>query len=198
MKKSNISTYPHLTQAYTGFTQVLTFALFLSSTWLMAPFASMAASTNALYATANQSYTLYHPALDSLPKVFMIGQNEEDYEELVSECSNPLLTVCQDSMDLAYRRWMTMLSKMEQYAEKSDFDIKGIKIWLNIFWNPDGTIKHLVYFPKPNSRNMDFEELTKYFFKFVEVYNMESLDNACFSHYGSAAFPTFAEIYLKE
>jgi len=128
----------------------------------------------------------------------MIGQNEIKYEDLVAKCSNPLLTVCQDSMDLAYRRWMGLLSDMEQYAEKSDFDIKGIKIWLNVFWNPDGTIKHLVYFPKPNSRNMNFDNLTKFMFKFMDNYAMESLDSKCYSHYGSASFPTFAEIYLKD
>jgi len=93
---------------------------------------------------------------------------------------------------------MGLLSDMEQYAEKSDFDIKGIKIWLNVFWNPDGTIKHLVYFPKPNSRNMDFKLLTKFMEKFRTTYEMESLTAKCYSHCGSASFPTFADIYLKE
>lgn len=137
-------------------------------------------------------------AIDSLPAVFQIGQNEEAYESLVSECSNPLLTVCNDSMDLAYRTWMLMLSDMEQYAERSEFDIKGIKIWLNVFWNADGTIKHLVYFPKPNSRNMDFDLLTLFLGKFVKAYKMDALDSSCFSHIGSAAFPTFADYYLNE
>ena len=103
--------------------------------------------------------------LDSLPEVFMIGQNELLYEGLVTKCNYPLLTVCQDSMDLAYTKWMQMLSNMEQFAEQSEFDIKGIKIWLNVFWDEDGTIDHLVYFPKPNSRNMDFTLLTKFFYK---------------------------------
>ena len=49
-------------------------------------------------------------AIDSLPAVFQIGQNEDAYESLVSTCSNPLLTVCNDSMDLAYRTWMLMLN----------------------------------------------------------------------------------------
>lgn len=137
-------------------------------------------------------------ALDSLPQVFMIGDNEIDYEALVSVCSKPLLTVCNDSMDTAYRLWMGMLSDMEEYAEVSEFDIKGIKIWLNVFWNADGSIKHLVYFPKPNSRNMDFDLLTKFFNKFVESWNMQSLTAHCFSHYGSATFPTFADYYLQE
>jgi len=152
------------------------------------------------FSFSNVSANDYGPAvkIDTLPKVFKIGEHELKYEDLVHKCSNPLLTVCQDSMDLAYRRWMEMLSEMEQYAEKSDFDIKGVKIWLNAFWNPDGTIKHLVYFPKPNSRNMNFDDLTKFMKKFIGQYSMEGLDDGCYSHYGSASFPTFAEIYLKE
>lgn len=136
--------------------------------------------------------------IDTLPDVFMIGQNEIQYEDLVANCNKPLLSVCSDSMDLAYRSWMGLLSQMEQYAEKSDFDIKGIKIWLNVFWDSEGTIKHLVYFPKPNSRNMDFDLLTKFLAKFVDTYEMDSSETNCYSHYGSATFPTFAEIYLQE
>lgn len=139
-----------------------------------------------------------YTALDTLPEVFMIGQNEIQYEDLVTDCNNPLLTVCKDSMDLAYRSWMGLLSEMEQYAEKSDFDIKGIKIWLNVFWDAEGKIKHLVYFPKPNSRNMNFDLLTKFLAKFVDTYQMESSETNCYSHYGSATFPTFADIYLQE
>lgn len=134
---------------------------------------------------------------DTLPEVFMIGQNEFLYEELVAKCSVPLLTACQDSMDLAYRKWMEMLSDMETYADKSEFDIKGIKIWLNVFWNEEGNIDHLVYFPKPNSRNMDFELLTQFFDNFVDYYQMDKISSKCFSHYGSATFPTFADLYLE-
>ena len=153
------------------------------------------------YASSARLLSDFSPELmvvDTLPHVFKIGENEIQYEDLVSECSNPLLSVCQDSMDLAYRSWMGMLSEMEQYAEKSDFDIKGIKIWLNVFWDAEGTIKHLVYFPKPNSRNMDFDLLTKFLDKFVDTYQMESSESKCYSHYGSATFPTFADLYLGE
>lgn len=140
----------------------------------------------------------HYESPDTLPVVFMIGQNELQYEGLVTECSNPLLTVCQDSMDLAYRQWMGMLNEMEQFAEKSEFDIKGIKIWLNVFWDAEGQIRHLVYFPKPNSRNMDFDLLTKFLFKFADNYQMDQPSAACFSHFASATFPTFAEYYLQE
>ncbi len=134
---------------------------------------------------------------DELPTVFMIGENEMAYEKVVSDCSSLLLSVCQDSMNLAYQKWIGMLSAMEEYAESSDFDIKGIKIWINLFWNSDGTIKHIVYYPKPNSRNMDFQKLTLFFELFIRDYRLELRSDKCFSHYGSAAFPTFAHLYLN-
>lgn len=152
-----------------------------------------------LFASQSLAYSICTTTtLDSLPEVFMIGQNELDYENLVSACNQPLLNVYEDSMDMAYRYWMTMLSDMEKYADKSEFDIKGIKIWLNVFWNPDGTIKHIVYFPKPNSRNMDFDLLTKFFVRFADQWTAETGGTKCYSHYGSATFPTFAELYLEK
>ena len=135
-------------------------------------------------------------SLDTLPVVFMIGENESEYENLVSTCNDPLLTVCNDSMDDAYKKWLGLLSDMEKYAESNNFDIRGIKIWLNVFWNTDGSIKHLVFYPKPNSRNMNFDDLSEFFKTFQSNYSMEFTNEECFSHYGSAAFPTFADIYL--
>lgn len=134
--------------------------------------------------------------IDSLPSVFMIGENEQEYEDLVTVCNDPLLSVCNDSMDEAYRKWIGLLSDMEKFAETKDFDIRGIKIWLNVFWNTDGSIKHLVYYPKPNSRNMDFDLLSDFFDAFQLEYKMDFSYQKCFSHYGSAAFPTFADLYL--
>lgn len=127
-----------------------------------------------------------------VPKVFMIGENEKDYEALVGECQNILLSVCDNSMEEAYDKWSTMLSDMEKYAEKSQFDLKGIKVWINVFWNNDGTFKNIVYYPKPNSKNMDFEELTSFLYGFVADYQFDVKSDACYSHFGSASFPTFA------
>ena len=150
------------------------------------------------YSSGILANELYLTQLDSLPKVFMIGENEDEYEELVATCNDPLLSVCNDSMDEAYKKWLGLLSDMEKFAESRDFDIRGIKIWLNVFWNTDGSIKHLVYYPKPNSRNMDFDLLSEFMLVFQSQYNMQFTNQKCFSHYGSAAFPTFADIYLSK
>ena len=133
-----------------------------------------------------------------LPQVFMIGEYETDYEQIMSSCDEMLLKVCEDSMDDAYKNWLLLLRDMEVYAEEEGFDIKGIKIWLNVFWNADGSINHMVYYPKPNSRNMDFSLLSDFLNSFASFHKSSINHAVCFSHYGSGSFPTFADYYLKE
>lgn len=137
-------------------------------------------------------------SLDTLPPVFLIGEHEYEYESKVKNCNKLLLEVCQDSMQLAYKHWILMLHDMEIYAEAEDFDIKGIKIWLNVFWDESGSIDKIVYYPKPQSRNTDFTQLTTFFEKFILQYKFSLEYESCFSHYASATFPTFAKLYLQE
>jgi len=136
--------------------------------------------------------------LDSLPSVFMLGEKESEYEKLVENCNVPLFSISDDSMDKAYDSWLGMLYEIEQFAESDTFDIKGVKIWINVFWNGDGSIKHITYFPKPNSKNIDFEEMGLFLEKFIVQYRFKEKYDSCFSHYGSATFPTHAQYYLNK
>ena len=136
---------------------------------------------------------------DSLPQVFMIGDHELEYESLVVECSDILLGVCDDSMEEAYEHWLLMLHDIEKFAIEQDVEIRGTKLWLNAFWNTDGSIKNLVFYPKPNCRNIDFDELTTFFNDFITDYKFTKMNSNCFSHYGSATFPTHTELlFIKE
>lgn len=150
--------------------------------------------TLAIVFTANNSYG----QKSELPAVFLIGEHEQAYEGLSLECNSLLLSVCNDTMELAYKKWMSMLSDIETYAAQMDFDINGVKIWTNVYWNPDGSIKHIAYYPKPNSKNMNFKDLTQFLEAFVAQYKLPVSHTQCFSHYGSANFPTFAKLFLKE
>jgi len=135
------------------------------------------------------------PTTDALPSVFLIGEFEDEYERLSVNCDRKLLNNCGESMELAYAKWMGLLSDIEGYSDQINFDLKGIKIWINVFWNSDGSIKHLVYYPKPNSKNMDFDELTKFFDSFLAQYQSPITDQVCFSHNGSANFPIYAKLF---
>ena len=127
-----------------------------------------------------------------LPKVFILGEHEKAYEKLFVSYSTMLLEVCNDDMDTAFDNWLSMLEDMEEYANEIGYDIKGIKVWLNIFWENDGSIKHIAYHLKVNSRNIQNEELTAFFSSFMNNYQFPLSFNRNFSHYGSASFPVFA------
>lgn len=135
---------------------------------------------------------------DSLPNVFLIGQHDKAYGKLLTDNPDLLLSVCDNSMEMAFEKWVNMLHDMEVYAEQQNFDIKGIKMWINVFWNSDGTIEHIAYFPKPNSKNMDYEELTAFIADFIRVYKLDLSHEKGYSHYGSASFPTFSKNIFQE
>ncbi len=126
----------------------------------------------------------------SLPKVFQIGEYEEQYGLLYEVYHDILLSVCHDDMELAFDKWMHMLVEMEDYAQRIDFDLNGVKIWLKVFWDEDGTIRYLSYYRKPNSRNVDPADLSAFLTSFLNYYQMPITSTVKYTHNGSAQFPT--------
>ncbi len=152
----------------------------LNSSWLKADSVDLATTV----AIAQDSV--------DLPKAFTMGEFEEQFDDLMQEHEALLLSECDNDMDIAFEKWISMLKEMEAYSEIIGYDLKGIKIWLNVFWDKNGTVDHIVYHLKPNSRNIDIEELTAFFSSFMNNYKFPLVTDEKFSHYGSAAFPTFA------
>lgn len=133
----------------------------------------------------------HHPIDTVLPAVFLIGEYEKEFEELNLEYQVMLLSACENNMDVAYDKWLGLLMQMESFAETNDFDLKGLKCWLNVFWDKDGTINHIAYYLKPNSKNIDLKYLTTFFGQFAKNYTFPVVADTRYSHYGSASFPTF-------
>ena len=133
-------------------------------------------------------------AQESASIVSLIGDDEKGYEKTISECPSLLLEVADNSMDSAYKIWTGMLADIEESASDSGVDLKGAKIWINLFWEADGSIKKVVYYPKPNSKNMDFTQVTKVLENFASNYNLPINHTGCFSHYGSASFPVHTKL----
>lgn len=111
----------------------------------------------------------------------------------MTDHSTMLLEVCENDMNVAYAKWIDLLNQLESHAQNHAFDINGIKLWLNVFWNEDGSIKHLVYHPKPNSKNVKTEDISSFFTSFIDHYEPNLVTQYKFSHYGSASFPTFPQ-----
>jgi len=133
----------------------------------------------------------------SLPKVFILGEYEKEYEQLNMDHSAQLLTVCDDDMEVAFDKWLSMIKEMEAYASLIGYEIKGIKVWLNVFWHESGSVKHIAFHLKQNSRNVDTSDLSAFFSSFMNHYTFPLVTNEKYSHYGSASFPTFPR-KLKE
>lgn len=130
--------------------------------------------------------------------VKMIGDDETMQTTLNTECADMLVQIDGMNMSKAYTVWLTMLSDLEQYAVNMNYDINGFKLWLNVYWNADGSIRQIIFYPKPNSRNVDFSHFIDFMDKYAQSYVLPVTHTACFSHYGSASFPTFYDQLLKK
>ncbi len=132
---------------------------------------------------------------NSLPQVFFIGEYQTEYDQLIIKHSEVLLNIHNNSMDKAFNQWTSILTSLEQYSEKRHFDLKGVKIWINVFWDVNGKIKHLAFYPKPNSKNIDYEKMKSVVSDFLESYNGVAFPSKkAYSHYGTANFPIFARL----
>ncbi|MEM7102540.1 MAG: hypothetical protein AAF502_05345 [Bacteroidota bacterium] len=140
---------------------------------------------------------LSNPA-DQFPPVFLIGEDPDSFEALSGIYKTNLLTACREDMDMAFRKWMEMMLALESFAENAEFDINGTKMWIKVFWGTDGTVEHVAYHLKPNSRNADLRSLTEFFEGFIRNYKFPISFDTNFSHYGSASFPTFYKRALSE
>ena len=126
-----------------------------------------------------------------LPPVFIIGEHEAAFNALTLEYQTLLLTACDDNMDLAYDKWLGMLEEMEAYANLVNVDLKGVKMWINVFWDKKGAIQHIAYHLKPQSKNVDTRYLTAFLTQFSQEYRFPLEFRELYSHYGSASFPVF-------
>jgi hypothetical protein len=132
-----------------------------------------------------------HVQSSGLPEVFLIGEHEETYLLLNQEHPASFMSLFNNDINIAYKAYSEMLMDIEDYAFDIRFDLKGVKLWLNIYFNADGTISNLAYFPKPNSRNVPEEHLTAFFKSFVRQYHFPEKSERGFQHSAGASFPTF-------
>ena len=127
---------------------------------------------------------------DNLPLVFVLGENAEQYDAMTEQYTNMLLDECKGNMQSAYTKWMSMLKEMEAYAEEINYNLDGVQIWMNVFWNKNGSIKHIAYYLKPESKVVPLDELTAFIKTFAQQYKFPLLSNKKYVHYGHAFFPT--------
>jgi hypothetical protein len=135
--------------------------------------------------------TTQQTAPSRYPNVFIIGNEPKAFESLSLEYSTLLITACNDDLDLAFNNWVGLMGAIEDFAASKNYDIKGVKLWMKIFWGPNGKIDHIAYHPKPTSRNINTDGLTQILEQFMLSYRFPITFNGKYSHYGSGSFPVF-------
>ncbi len=136
----------------------------------------------------SSSKTIPLPLKQEMPTVFLLGEYDKLYEEMMSE-QTTLLDVCNDDMNLAYGKLMGMMKEMEAYASLVNFDTKGINAWIHFFWRADGSIDHIGFYLKPNSRNVNLNVMRNFLEGFAQQYKLPLKYSKNFSHYSSFSFP---------
>ncbi len=137
------------------------------------------------------------PKNKTLPKVFILGQFESSYDDLVVSYEQSLLTACDCTMKTAFGKWLGMLHELELYSKKQNIDIRGVKVWLHVFWNPDGSIEHIAYHLRPNSKIIDEEVMSFLLDGFAKQYSFPLTAETGYAHYSTGSFPVFGEVVEK-
>ncbi|MEL7021634.1 MAG: hypothetical protein AAGK47_08500 [Bacteroidota bacterium] len=149
---------------------------------------------NFVYGTLLLFLSITSLSATDLPKVFMLGEHETAYEQLVAMHQTNLLTACENDMQGAFRKWVSMLQEIELYAQEVEYDISGVKFWLHVFWDTNGEIKHLAYHLRPNSRHVDTTQLSLFLTSFINQYRFPLTTERGYSHYSTAYFPLIAQV----
>jgi hypothetical protein len=149
---------------------------------------------NVYLAEAKQVLSYPNPDSLKLPKVFILGEHERDFEKLQSQYATSLLSICNYDPVATYEKWAQFLIDMEDYSESISYDMRGVKMWIEVFWHPNGHIKHIAYALKPQSRNVDLKELSAFMSSFMSHYKPRFQPNRKISHSSHAFFPLTAQL----
>lgn len=128
-------------------------------------------------------------AKSSLPSSFLIGEHELAYDAILERYAKGFVAICGNDNDKAYMIWSSILADLVEFSKANNIELNGLKLWMNIFFNDNSGIDYIVYYPKPNSKNMDFDKLTELFINFCRSYKMKvKLGDRCILN-ANASFP---------
>ena len=121
--------------------------------------------------------------------IYSLNDRPEEVQDVLDEEYEVLLKYYQGDMEKAMKDWYGFLTSLEKFAEAEAVNIDGVKVWLNVFSRPDGSLKAVGYHPKSGSKKMDwavFEALLK---EFSKQYQYPVEMKQPYSHYAAAMWP---------
>jgi len=130
--------------------------------------------------------------------VFLMGENEKNYEKLKETYRYSLLEACNSDMEKAFEHWIKMVTALEDYAKQEGVDINGVKLWMHTFFAENGQIEHIGFLLKPESKNTDIDELKILLREFAKNYTFPVQYQHKYYHYTGVTFPTFSQPSNKD
>jgi hypothetical protein len=124
-----------------------------------------------------------------LPKVFLLGDYTSAHAKVHDKHPTSLFEFCKFDTEQAFDKWARFIIAMETYAESINYDIKGVKVWIEVCWENDGKIKYIAYAPKPDSRNISLPELSAFFKSFTSNYQPQFAPSKLIVQNSQANFP---------
>ncbi|BDS14680.1 hypothetical protein [Aureispira anguillae] len=128
---------------------------------------------------------------NTYPKVLNVSKSSTVLEELSADYKSSLFLASDSDVVKTMQNWKRFLVTMEKYAEEIDFNIKGVKVWIKVFWAENGTIDHLTYILSDTSINIDLRDLEAFFRSFIKNYKLPISYRNKFSYDARIMFPLY-------
>lgn len=128
---------------------------------------------------------------NNYPQVVNVAQRSELLEELSTDYKSSLFSASDADFIKTTKNWQHVLMGVEKYAEEIDFDMKGVKIWIKVFFAKDGNINHITYILSETSINIDTIELEAFFRSFMKNYKLPVSHDQKFAYDARIQFPLY-------
>ncbi|MGH1337133.1 MAG: hypothetical protein ACRBFS_13500 [Aureispira sp.] len=125
----------------------------------------------------------------ALPKVINVAQNSAVLEELSNQYQSSLFSASDTNFVTTINNWRGFIQSIEQYAEDIDFDIKGVKVWVKVFWAKDGNVDYIAYVLSDRSINIDIIEWEAFLRSFMRNNKLALKYKRGFTYDGRMMFP---------
>lgn len=127
----------------------------------------------------------------NFPQVMNVAQNSEILEDLSTNYKSSLFSASGADFIKTTKNWHHVLIGIEKYAKEIEFDLKGIKIWIKVFFAKDGNIDHITYILSETSINIGTIELEAFFRSFMRNYKLPESHEQKFSYDARIQFPLY-------
>ena len=127
----------------------------------------------------------------NFPQVVNVAQNSKILEDLSTDYKSSLFSASDADFSKTTQNWHHVIMGIEKYAEEIKFDLKGVKIWIKVFFAKDGNIDHITYILSETSINIDTIELEAFFRSFMRNYKLPEVHEQKFSYDARLQFPLY-------